>query len=122
MFLKKFHRNDRYIPTKQLFDLACDIYFLPVTKNNLQALNLSNKIIDVIIGGLEKVSDSRIDTSDKIRLYDETFKSLALSTNNLLHILLPEDDNSDSMIHLNGAMTDPYENTRKFILEKSHFQ
>ncbi len=78
MILDKYHLNDKYIPTKWLFDLTHDIYFLPVSKENLQIMNLSNKIIDAIIGGFECTSDSIVDSTDKIRLYDKTLHSLEL--------------------------------------------
>ncbi len=68
--LQGIHLNDKYLVTKWMFDLTCNIYSLPVTETNLQILNLSNKIIDGIVGGMEKESDARIDMSDKINLYD----------------------------------------------------
>ncbi len=52
-----------------MFDLTRNIYFLPFTETNLQILNMSNKIIDGMIGGLEKESDVRINTKDNIKLY-----------------------------------------------------
>ncbi len=70
------HLNDKYLVTKQMFDLICNIYFLPLTETNLQVLNLSNKIVDFIIGGLEKESDVRINMPEKIKLYNQTSKML----------------------------------------------
>ncbi len=55
-----------------------DRYFLPVAETNLSILNLSKKVIDGIIGGLKKGCDVRINTTNKIKLYDQTLKILGL--------------------------------------------
>ncbi len=75
MILDECLCNDKHIPTKQLFDLTHHIYF---PKENL-VINLSNKIIDIIIGWLERASDSRVDSTDKIRMYDTAIKSVTTS-------------------------------------------
>ncbi len=63
-------------------------------------------------------SELRVDTSDKIRLYDQALASFALSTKHLLLILHPDDDNSDSMKYLNVALNDPCEDIWQFISKK----
>ncbi len=104
-----------------MFDLTRNIYFLPVTETNLQILNLSNKIIDGIIGGLEKESDARIDTKDNIKLYNQTFKILNKSTGHLIRLLRNEDDKTDKMKEFKEAMTDPFQNIRDYITERVSF-
>ncbi len=80
-----------------MFNLTCNIHFLPATETNLQIFNLSNKFIDGIISGLEKESDVRIDVSDKIKLYNQTLKILNKSTRHLIRLLSNEDDKTDKI-------------------------
>ncbi len=115
------HLNNKYFITKGMFDLTCNIYFLPVTETNLQILNLSNKIIDGMIGGLEKESDARVDTSDKIKLYNETFKMLNKSTKHLIQLLTNEDDKLDKMKDFKNARVDPFQNIRDYITDRVSF-
>ncbi len=119
--LQSLHQNNKYLVTKRMFDLTCNIYFLPVTETNLQILNLSNKIIDGIIGGLEKVSDVRINTTEKIKLYNQTFKILNKSTGHLIQLLSNEDDKKDKMKYFKEAMIDPFQNIRDYITERVSF-
>ena len=121
MILDDCHSNDKYIPTKRLFDLTRAIYFSPVSKENLQIINLSNKIIDAIIGGLERAFDVRVDTTVKIRLYDETLLSMELSKTNLIRILHPKDGDNDWKKKLDVALSDPYHKIRRFISNRVTF-
>ncbi len=121
MILDECHSNDKYIPTKRLFDLTRDIYFLPVSKENLQIVNVSNKIVDAIIGGLERASDVKVDTTDKIRLYDKTLHSLELSKTNLIRILHPKDGDKDFMKSLDVVLSDPYRKLKRFISNNVSF-
>ncbi len=90
--LQGIHLNNKYLVTKWMFDLTRNIYFLPVTETNLQIVNLTNKIIDGIVGRMEKESDERIDTTEKIKLYSQTFKILNKSNEHLIRLLSNEDD------------------------------
>ncbi len=90
-------------------------------KINLQVLKLSNTNVDCITGGLERASDIRVDTSDKIMLYNNTLKSFELSTKHLIQLLCPNDDESGLLTILHAALTDPYQNLRQFISEKVSF-
>ncbi len=117
MILDKCHCNDKYIPTKKLFDLICDIYFSPVPKENLQVINHQIKLLmsSLVDWKLERSSDSRVDTTENICLYDATLKSLELSTNHLIWILHPKDDLAYLMTSLDVVLSDRYHNIRQFI-------
>ncbi len=106
MILDECHCHDKYIPTKRLFVITHDIYFPTLTHDNLHVINLSNKIVDVIIGGLEQASNIRVDTTDKISLYDTMLKSLELPTKNLIQLLHLKDDVSYLMKTLDVVMPD----------------
>ncbi len=60
------HVNDKYIVTKQLFNLTCSIYFQPVKNSNTEAFGLANQIIDKAIDALQKSTTFTVNSLDKI--------------------------------------------------------
>lgn len=122
MILEETHYNDRYIVTKWLFDLTCEIYFSPVTDPDLHKLNLSNKDIDGVINSLEKATDTKVDTSEKISLYEGTWRQIENSMANLIWLLHPDKKSSAGMREFNKAMIDLCKEMRYFISKKYLFQ
>ncbi len=70
---------------------------------------------------MEKESDARIDTSDKINLYDQTLKMLNKSTGHLIQLLAYEDDKMDKMKEFKEAMIDLFQNMKDYITDGVSF-
>ncbi len=97
------------------------MYFLPVTELNLKILNLSNKVIDGIVGCLEKALVIKVDISDKFSLYDKTPESFTYSTKHLIWLICHKDYTSDAIKNFNEALNDQYQNITEFISERVSF-
>ena len=111
--------NDKYFVTKRLFDLSRSIHFQPVKNPYSEAFGLSNKIIDKVVDALSNATTFTVDSSDKIRLYEDGFKKINKITH-AMTILLRRSGNKleEKEEVFRQAIIDPFVEIRQFMKSK----
>ena len=111
--------NDKYFVTNRLFDLSRSIHFQPVKNPYSEAFGLSNKIIDKVVDALSNATTFTVDSSDKIRLYNDAFKTIDTVTNTMSILLRQGPDKLDEKEKVfEKAIIDPFLGIRVFMTKK----